>query len=536
MAAAPLIVDAQDDATNATTNTVAPTNNSNFTLVLEDSTNESSETIENHGGRIVRHRGGRHGNNDAVVTVGSDANLKAGETADAVVAVGGSAVAKGNVREAVVAVGGDVEVDGEVGDAVVAVLGNVKLGKNARVHDVISIGGRIEMEEGAVVDGHTQQIDFANFFGTSPEWIRQWFKYCALRVRPLAPQVGWVWGIAGLFLALYLLVTLMFPRPVQACVNELTNRPATTFFMGLLTKILTPLVLIILIATGIGLIVVPFVIAALVLGAIVGKAALLQTLGLRVTSHFGNGEHRQNLLALIIGAVIVSLIYMVPVLGLVAFAVVSLWGLGGAVTAAFGGMRREMPAKPTPPTAQPPSGTVPTETVYAVNVPGATTVGTESSASAAAMGSAPTAEAQASIPRPTPAPSLPEVLAYPRAGFWERMGAGFLDFVLIAILSVVVHGPPLAFLVALAYFAGMWGWKGTTVGGIVLGLKVVRTDGTPMNFLAGLVRALAAAFSIFVLFLGMLWIAWDKDKQGWHDRIAGTVVIRTPKSTPLICL
>ncbi len=68
----------------------------------------------------------------------------------------------------------------------------------------------------------------------------------------------------------------------------------------------------------------------------------------------------------------------------------------------------------------------------------------------------------------------------------------------------------------------------------MLGLKVVRADGQPVTFAVALVRGLAAAFSIAVLFLGILWIAWDAEKQGWHDRIAGTLVIRLPKGTPLL--
>ncbi len=111
-----------------------------------------------------------------------------------------------------------------------------------------------------------------------------------------------------------------------------------------------------------------------------------------------------------------------------------------------------------------------------------------------------------------------------------------LDFILVGILGGLTHFPPLGFLVALTYFAAMWTWKGTTIGGIVLGLKVVRADGGAVTFAAALVRALAAAFSIFVLFLGFLWIAWDGEKQGWHDKIAGTVVLRLPRGTPLVCL
>jgi uncharacterized RDD family membrane protein YckC len=91
-------------------------------------------------------------------------------------------------------------------------------------------------------------------------------------------------------------------------------------------------------------------------------------------------------------------------------------------------------------------------------------------------------------------------------------------------------------LVALAYFAGMWAWKGTTVGGIVLNLKVVRLDDQPVTFAVGLVRSLAAALSVVVFFLGFLWIIFDRDKQSWHDKIAGTVVARSPRSLSLVCL
>ena len=127
------------------------------------------------------------------------------------------------------------------------------------------------------------------------------------------------------------------------------------------------------------------------------------------------------------------------------------------------------------------------------------------------------------------------------------MGAAFLDMVVVGFIAGIAHGPlgfllaflsgpPTFLIVALAYFAGMWAWKGTTVGGIVLKLHVVRADGQPLTFVAALVRGLAAAFSVVVLFLGFLWIAWDRDKQGWHDKIAGTIVVRLPRSIPLVCV
>jgi uncharacterized RDD family membrane protein YckC len=149
----------------------------------------------------------------------------------------------------------------------------------------------------------------------------------------------------------------------------------------------------------------------------------------------------------------------------------------------------------------------------------------------------PGAEAQAAsfTPQAIPVPPVSELMTYPYASFWERMGAAFLDVILVIILGSFLGGAPWTFLVALAYFSGMWTWRGTTIGGIVLGLKVVRQDGQPVSFAPALVRGLAAAFSIVVLFLGFLWIAWDREKQGWHDKIAGTVVLKLPRGTPLVC-
>ena len=82
-----------------------------------------------------------------LVVVGRDAELKADETAEMVLVIGGSAKVHGKVRETVVVIGGDLEVDGEVGDAVVVVLGNVKARPGARLHqDVVAVMGSIKVD------------------------------------------------------------------------------------------------------------------------------------------------------------------------------------------------------------------------------------------------------------------------------------------------------------------------------------------------------------------------------------------------------
>ncbi|HWX21964.1 MAG TPA: RDD family protein [Candidatus Binatia bacterium] len=481
---------------------------------------------------------GRGGvNRETMVVIGKNAELKAGDSADVVVAIGGSAKIHGKVRDAVTAIGGDVEVDGDVGQEVVAVMGSVRVEKGARIRgDVVAVGGKVEVAEGATIEGKVHEVDLSAVGLPTPKWLQKWFVHCVLLLRPLAPQVGWVWVIAGAFFFFYMLIAVLFPRPVQVCVQELTERPATSFFLGLLTLVLLTVVLFILAVTLIGLVVVPFILAAVFFGAMLGKVAFLESLGFRLARHFGGEASLKPLGAFVVGAIIITLLYLVPILGLLTFCVVSVWGLGGAVTAAFGGLRREMPEKPAasdglasqPMAAAPPVGQ---SEPAASGAPA--TGGPE--VSTGTREAQPANEARsATATLPTPAPVLPEVLAYPKAGFWERMGAGFLDFVLVLILGIFLH--PIAPLIALAYFAGLWAWKGSTIGGIVLGLKVVRLDGQPVTFPVALVRALAGAFSIFVLFLGLLWIAWDPEKQGWHDKIAGTVVLKLPRGTPLLCL
>ncbi|MEI2725073.1 MAG: RDD family protein [Verrucomicrobiota bacterium] len=481
---------------------------------------------------------------NAVVTFGKSADLKTNQTADAVVAIGGSAIAHGNVRDAVVAIGGDVTIDGaEVGDAVVAVLGNIKVLPGSVVHGAaVAVGGKVEVAEGAKVEGEIQEIDFGAFGLPSLDWLKQWLVQCVFKLRPLAlgPGLGWLWMVAGAFFFFYLLVAVAFPRPVEICLAEITRRPATTFLIGLLTLILFPLIFLLLAATGIGVVVFPFLVAALFFGALIGKVAFLEYLGQSLGRAFGMTPLIKPVVAFLIGSLILTLVYLVPILGLITLALTALWGLGVAITAAFGSFRRELPERPTtPPPPAPMPGqawptTVGSTAAFAAGTPPATApeYGVPPASGRAEAGLPPTPMAVPMSPSATPS----EVLSFPRASFWERLGAAFLDVIIVSILGTLVGGPPQGFLVALAYFAGMWAWKGTTVGGVVLNLKVVRLDDRPVTFAVALVRGLASVLSVIVLFLGFLWMIWDRDKQTWHDKIAGTVVIRLPRGMPLVCL
>mgnify|MGYP001205863945 CR=1 FL=1 len=86
----------------------------------------------------------------------------------------------------------------------------------------------------------------------------------------------------------------------------------------------------------------------------------------------------------------------------------------------------------------------------------------------------------------------------------------------------------LPFLLTLIF----WGFFQATPGKITFRAKILdaKTGGKP-NILQYIIRYLAYIPSVLFLGLGFLWIAFDKRKQGWHDKIAGTVVVRDPNKT-----
>ena len=60
---------------------------------------------------------------------------------------------------------------------------------------------------------------------------------------------------------------------------------------------------------------------------------------------------------------------------------------------------------------------------------------------------------------------------------------------------------------------------------MVLGIKVISADGTSVGWGKALLRYIGYIISAIVLFLGFIWIAFDSKRQGWHDKIASTLVV-----------
>jgi uncharacterized RDD family membrane protein YckC len=127
----------------------------------------------------------------------------------------------------------------------------------------------------------------------------------------------------------------------------------------------------------------------------------------------------------------------------------------------------------------------------------------------------------------------------PHAPFLDRAAAFGLDVILVLFVTGFFaprwmrDGPEQFFFFLLAYHVAFWTWKATTVGGIICNLRVIRTDGAPLRLSDALLRGLASIFSLVCAGLGALWILKDPERQSWHDRIAGTYVVKVPRSYPI---
>ena len=117
------------------------------------------------------------------------------------------------------------------------------------------------------------------------------------------------------------------------------------------------------------------------------------------------------------------------------------------------------------------------------------------------------------------------------AGFWIRLLAYIIDgFILTALiilcLIVVIVGWIALPFVAIGYMPYLWWKRGATFGQSALGLRVVReVDGGPIEGGQAVIRFIGMIVSGWVLYLGLIWVAFEPRKRGWHDMMAGTVVI-----------
>lgn len=517
---------------------------------------------------------------------------------DVVSVLGRTRITGGTVGQQAVAVLGSVYINGEVSGEVVAVMGNVELGPEAKVHGNITIvGGDLKKDPAAVVDGQVQNVlgvDWANFDWVRP-WIQRCLLYG--RPLAFSSGLGWAWGIALGLLALYVFIAFVFRKAVDHCIHTLETEPGPSILAALVLTLGVPVLFVLLAITVVGIAAIPFLAIGLVCATIFGKIVVLAAIGKRCTPSLANDPTTHTVVGVIVGGLILLVVYTLPVLGFVIYKLTDLLGLGVVAytlllivraqrMARAGGVGPGGPTGGTPGVGGgPPTGdagasasggpaadssrrTEPhlgeTADFTAPRGAGTAQHETDSGEFKSAHSAGPEASAApgtgtggdnmstggmgASAPGGGPppyttsgpagsGPSGPSPLntaALPRAGFGIRMGALLLDIILIGIVTQQLHDHDVFLVLLAAYGAVMWKLKGSTIGGIICGLQVVRVDGRPIDWPTAIVRALSCFLSLAVVGLGFIWIAIDHDRQGWHDKIAGTAVVRSPKGASLL--
>jgi uncharacterized membrane protein YhaH (DUF805 family) len=274
-----------------------------------------------------------------------------------------------------------------------------------------------------------------------------------------------------------------------------------------------------------GILVVPFALCGLLAAWVVGKVAVMRWIGAHATGESleadGPSIRAQATRSFVIGAAALLVAYVVPVVGFIVWGASAVLALGAAVLAFFEGYRRENPRAPkskavrsVPDLAPAPAPLLRTNDAFTPSQP------------------------ETAIPNPrladTVVPPLGGVAGLPRASFRERLAAFALDvvvvFVIAQMLDLLWLRPARNFvLLLLLYHVAFWTVKATTIGGMVCQLRVVRSDGQPLQLGDAFIRGLVGILSGVVAGLGFLWMLKKPDHETWHDRIAGTQVVKVPR-------
>ncbi len=141
-----------------------------------------------------------------------------------------------------------------------------------------------------------------------------------------------------------------------------------------------------------------------------------------------------------------------------------------------------------------------------------------------------------------------------KAGFWLRALAFLVDLAVVAALAAVggmlvagavrtggwfssapaiaqewLEGSAsalLSVLIDLCYFTLFVGWRGQTPGKMLFRLRIIRVTGGEVGYGRAFVRWIGQILSFMLLGIGFLMIAFSREKQGLHDKLAGTYVVR----------
>jgi uncharacterized RDD family membrane protein YckC len=136
------------------------------------------------------------------------------------------------------------------------------------------------------------------------------------------------------------------------------------------------------------------------------------------------------------------------------------------------------------------------------------------------------------VPQPGYASVPPGAVASPYAGFWARVGAYLIDLLVVLIPVVLLALIPI--LGIILDIVGIWLYfalqesseRQATIGKRAVGIYVTDLQGRRISFGQATGRYFGKIISGLILYIGYIMVAFTEKKQGLHDMMAGTLVIR----------
>lgn len=134
------------------------------------------------------------------------------------------------------------------------------------------------------------------------------------------------------------------------------------------------------------------------------------------------------------------------------------------------------------------------------------------------------------------------------AGFWRRLVAYIIDAIVVGVISGVItailrvpandvaglstRSVLISLIVGVLYFGYLWSRNGQSLGYMALGIRLIRTNGTPVSFGVAIVRYILIYLSftlcLIPAIISAFMIGLGSQKQAIHDAIVGTLVVRVP--------
>jgi hypothetical protein len=436
------------------------------------------------------------GDSDAIVT-GSSYKLAAGESTNgAVILIGGTGEIDGTVNGDLVLIGSKATVAGTVNGDLVTVGSNLTFVSGAVANgDYVSVVSEVKGDQELTTNGERVSL---NTYSPVVPVVKEALTNI-VQLRTMSPSSIFGWMLALGMLLVRLVLALIFPKVFVGTEAIIRDRPGPSLLVGLAVILGGAVLSFLLAITVIGIIALPFLALALFILNIFGGAVVCYSIGKRITPQIASQKYA-TYLWILCGTVMIWVLYCIPVIGFIAAGVVSLLGIG-------------------------------TFAIYLVDR-------YRSNASRPLLAPIAPGEAENSAVRSNPL-ALPRIeakmaISAPKAQFLPRLFASIIDLIVIYALLSSVHLAHAIIPAWVLYRFGMFVWKSSTLGQIVLNLQVQKRDGSSLvtDYSGALIRALSSLLSLIPLGLGFVWILFNRDLEAWHDKISETYVVQlNPSAT-----